>query len=114
MSMPGFGATASLYKASTYYCLANGWPSVAGAHFGPRDLTPQAGIHPAGTSIRHCGDCYRSNGECVMDCTICLPCPKGVLPNGCGGCTTETVRCEGSCPPPPPPVCCPPGCVMCP
>ena len=48
MNIPGFGATASLYNASTYYCLANAWPSVAGTHFGAWDLTPQAGIQPAG------------------------------------------------------------------
>lgn len=108
MNMPGFGATASLYKTSIYYCVANGWPSVAGAHFGPSNLTPQAGIHPAGI-IHHCGDCYWSNGECVMDCTTCIPCPKGVQPNGCGGCETTTVPCNGTCPPPTP-VCCPRGC----
>ena len=115
MNMPGFGAIASLYNASTYDCLANAWPSVAGAHFGPSDRTPQTGIHPAAI-IHHCGTCYLSNGQCVQDCTTCFPCPPHVLPNGCGGCETVTVPCRppGFCATPPPP-CCPKGCAgVCP
>ena len=71
MNIPGFGATASLYNASTYYCLANAWPSVAGTH--SRCMGPNAasGHQPAGI-IHRCGDCYWSHGECVMDCTTCL------------------------------------------
>ena len=96
MSFPGFAAESALYETSGRYQMAAGFAGLTG-------VAPQAPL------LRHCGPCYWSDGQCVQDCTTCIPCPPGHLPNGCGGCDTETVPCKsGHCTAPPP--CCPKGC----
>lgn len=105
MRLPGFVADVSLYKVSSHYQIAGGLDYSQG-------VTLQEN---SSLGFRHCGSCYWSDGQCVQDCTTCIPCPPGVKPNGCGGCDTVTVPCKapGKCPPLPP--CCPKGCVgVCP
>ena len=120
--LPGFDAASSLYKTSGHYRMA-----VAGQNTsGNVGLRPLAGLLPraAGTSppelyLGKCDvECYCGDGGCLRDCEICVPCPKGVLPNGCGGCVVHTVACgaEPECPPgyvASCGTCCPSGLVAC-
>ena len=78
MGLPGFGAERALYKTSGHYQMTESHGQTGG-------------IVPA---FFHCGSCYREHGKLVRTCTICVPCPPGVLPNGCGGCETYTVPCS--------------------
>ncbi len=113
MNMPGFHAIASLYKASTYYCITNGRTSVAGSDFSPWSPTPQAGIQLASEILsmidlvagvprvgfsKGCGPCYWEDGSCVRVCGVCPYGPKNLL-EGLGGCQFSTEPCPTSlCP----------------